>query len=412
MSPSRGSCLMKFHNPNAAARPVGPRSGVVACGVLVLWLALALLGPRSAGAYPQWQFSSGATRCNQCHYAPAGGGLLTSYGRDAVGEQLSTFGGDGSFLHGAARLPSWLALGVDLRGALVDNDVQDPAGPTVAAFPMQADASARVALPGTGLSLSGTLGLRGQVRDPDVLVPDQNYQPISTSQLISREHYLMFQEQATGPYLRIGRFFAPFGLRFAEHILYIERDLGFDELEETYNFSVGVVRPGWELHVTLFAPDFIRHIGSNENGAAAYFERRLADDSAALAGQIRVAAAPGVTRLMVGTVGKAYVERLRALFFAEVDGVQLLFDDPSAGVRRQVVSAAGVSLFPVTGIMTTLLAERNQLDVELPNSWSAATALVNWFPYAHFEIQLMGRWQLPSGGDVAKTLFLQVHYFL
>ena len=114
---------------------------------------------------------------------------------------------------------------------------------------MQADLSARVALP-AGFSLEAVGGLRGQVREPDLLVPIQNYQPVSTSQLISREHYLMWEPEAVGPYLRVGRFFAPYGLRMAEHILYINRDLGFDELEETYNVSGGFVYPNAELHLT------------------------------------------------------------------------------------------------------------------------------------------------------------------
>jgi hypothetical protein len=375
---------------------------------LTLWL----LVHGRARAYPQWQLSTGAERCNQCHYAPAGGGLLTSYGRQAAGDDLSTFGGDGAFLHGAVALPSWLALGGDVRGALVDHEVQDPAGPTVAAFPMQADASARVAIPGTGLSLNGIVGFRGQTRDPDVLVPVQNYQPISTSRFISREHYLLLQPETLGPYLRLGRFYAPFGLRLAEHTLYIRRDLGFDQLREGYTFSVGVVQAEWETHLSLFAPDFVRHIGSDETGAAAYFEHRLLGGSTALAAQAKVGESPGVTRLVLGGVAKGYVERVRTLAFLEIDGVQLAFSDPAVAARRQIVSAAGLTWLPVPGIVATLLGERNQLDVQFPNAWTAATALFSWFPYAHCEVQLMGRLQFPTGGEAAKTLFAQLHYFL
>jgi hypothetical protein len=385
-----------------------PRLPIAAVVATLIWLALG--GP--ARAYPQWQLSTGAARCNQCHYAPAGGGLLTSYGRDAAGEELSSFGGNGELLHGAVPLPGWLALGGDLRGAFVVNDVQDPKGPTVAAFPMQADASARVAVPFAGLSLNGTIGLRGQVRDPDILVPIQNYQPVSTSQLISREHYLMLQPQALGPYLRLGRFFAPFGLRLAEHTLYIRRDLGLDLLQETYNFSIGVVEPAWELHLTLFAPDFIRHIGSDENGFAAYFERRVADDREALAGQMRAGVSPGVTRLIVGAVGKAYVERLATLFMAELDGVRLTFDDPALGARGQLVGLAGFTVFPARGVMLTVLGERNQADLAFADAWTAGNLFVNWFPYAHVELQAVARVQLPTGGDAISTLLIQLHYFL
>jgi hypothetical protein len=365
-----------------------------------------------AWGYPQWQLSTGAARCNQCHYAPAGGGLLTSYGRDAVGDQLSTFGGNGAFLHGAVPVPSWLAVGGDLRGAFVDHAVQDPNGATVAVFPMQADASARLSIPGTGLSGVGTIGLRGQVRDPNLLVPIQNYQPISTSRLISREHYLMFQPEVIGTYLRVGRFFAPFGLRVAEHNLYVRRDLGFDQLRETYNFSAGIVQDSWEAHVTVFAPDFLRHIGSDEHGAAAYSEFRVAEGTAAIAGQARIAVGPGATRFIFGAVGKAYLERARTLFFTEVNLVHQVFDDPGVRTRRQAVGAAGVTILPLPSLPVTLLGERNQIDIGIPDAWTAANVLVNWFPYAHCEAQLVGRLQFPSGGDVAKTLFFQVHYFL
>jgi len=382
--------------------------------VLPAVVALAVLGlaEAAAHAYPQWQLSSGATRCNQCHYAPGGGGLINSYGRDASGEELSTFETDGAFLHGVVRLPSWLALGGDFRGAYVSNDVQDPSGSSSALFPMQADLRARVALP-AGFSVAASGGLRGQVRDPGVMVPIQNYQPTSTSQLISREHYIMWQPQAVGAYLRAGRFYAPFGLRLAEHIFNINRDLGFDELQETYNLSGGFIFPAWELHLTAFAPDFVRHIGSEEKGAAAYYERRLLGDRLAVAGQARLASGPGATRFTLGALAKGYIEPLRTLLLAEVDSVQIIFDDPTVGTRSQIVAAGGFAVLPARGVVVTVIGERTQIDVQVRDDyWAAGTALVNWFPAAHLEVQLMGRLQFPSGGDVAKTFFAQLHYYL
>lgn len=374
--------------------------------------ALFWLGPqRRAHAYPQWQLSTGSVRCNQCHYAPGGGGLINSWGRDADGE-LSSFGGSGDFLHGAVTLPAWLAIGGDFRGGFVDQDVQDPAGNTVAVFPMQIDLAARVALP-YGFSVSGIVGVRDQVRTPDVLVPDQNFQPVSTSQLISREHYLMWQPQALGPYLRAGRFYAPYGLRMAEHILYVNRDLGFDELQETYNVSGGIIEEHQELHLTAFAPDFVRQIGSNEKGFAGYLETRFRDDTIAVAAQGRVAISPGVQKAMGGLVGKFYVEPFRTMFMGEIDVVNRTFTELGDTNRVQVVGAAGLTVFPARGVLITALAERNQVDVQVDDAaWTAGTFLVNWFPYAHVELQLMERIQQPSGGTLANTLFLQLHYFL
>jgi hypothetical protein len=38
--------------------------------------------------------------------------------------------------------------------------------------------------------------------------------------------------------------------------------------------------------------------------------------------------------------------------------------------------------------------------------------LLGWFPYAHVELQVMGRLDFPTGTPAAKTLFAQLHYFL
>src|SRR5262245_45760509 len=115
----------------------------IALAGLAAIAALVVATEGTAKAYPQWQLTTGAVRCNECHYGPAGGGLINNYGRDAIGEQLSTFEGDGALLHGKVSPPPWLAIGGDFRGAFVANGVQDPNGGTVAAFPMEADVGAR-----------------------------------------------------------------------------------------------------------------------------------------------------------------------------------------------------------------------------------------------------------------------------
>ncbi len=325
----------------------------------VAGLAALALREAPAQAYPQWQLLAGSARCNQCHYAPAGGGLINSYGRDAAGEDLSTFGGNGALLHGTLPMPSWLAVGGDGRGAFVANDVQDPDGAKDSFFPMQADLYARFAIPG-GVSI-----------------------------------------YATG------------GLRLAEHITYVRRDLGFNQLEESYNLSAGAVYEAWELHATLFGPDVIRHIGSDEKGLAVYFERRLLADRLALAAQTRIASGPGMTRFIFGGVGKFWVPPARTMLVAEVNAVQMLFDSDALGTRGQLVAAAGAVVTPLRGLLITALGERNQRDLQVRDTaTNATTLLLNWFPYAHAEVQMMGRLQFPSGGATAKTFLIQIHYYL
>ncbi len=379
---------------------------------LFVLAGFALSPTGTAQAYPQWQFSTGATRCNQCHFAPGGGGLLTNYGRDAVGEELSTFPGNAGFLYDSIKLPSALVLGGDFRGAFVAQDVNESSGTRTAAFPMQADLQARVTI-WDGLSITASGGLRGQKRANAQDVPFQNYQPISTSRLVSREHYISWQplRGGQGTYLRAGRYYAPFGLRLAEHITYIRRDLGFNQLEETYNLSEGYVTNTWEGHLTVFAPDFARHIGSNQAGLAGYVERRVFAETGSVAAQARYASGPGASRMTVGGVAKYYWAPGRALLMAEGNLVNWAVDNGIS--RNQFVGAAGVAVLPCRGVMVTLLGERNQEDLAVrPAAWNAATGLLSWFPLPHVELQMMGRLQFPGAATSAKTFLFQIHYFL
>jgi hypothetical protein len=369
-----------------------------------------LLSGAAAQAYPHWQFSAGVSRCNVCHYAPGGGGLLNGYGRDAAGEDLSTFEGEGAFLHGVLPMPPWLAVGGDLRGAYAAQEVGDINGSKHSFFPMQADLQVRGALP-EGFSVYASAGLRGQVRPNEDLVPLQNYQPISASRLISREHWLMWQPAGQGPYVRAGRFYAPFGLRLAEHLTYVRRDLGFDLLRESYNLSGGFISDAWEVHATAFVPDYLRRIGSEETGGAVYFEHRTGQRNGSIAVQGRFARTRSISRLTGGVVGRYYFDLARTLWFVEANLVGLMPEHVAGGV--QLVGAAGASFLPIRGCVLTVLAERSQTDVRVRNAaWNAYNALLGWFPAPHTELQLVGRLQHPEGGDLAKTLLLQAHYFL
>src|SRR3954471_18782816 len=197
------------------------RRSSIAVAIVV---ALTLLGrSRPASAYPQFQFSSGTTRCGQCHYSPSGGTLISSWGRDEAGDTIS-LGGDGSFLHGVWAPPAWLALGADIRLAGLRNDVGGADSPEVAFFPMQADLYTRFAY--DAFSLNVTLGARGVVRPPDASLAGRSSDV--GQRMMSREHYLMWRPSATGPYVRVGRYFSPYGLRFVEHIFFVRANTGYN----------------------------------------------------------------------------------------------------------------------------------------------------------------------------------------
>jgi hypothetical protein len=386
------------------------RFGITALlGVIVL-----VAGARDAAAYPQFQFSSGTNRCSQCHYAPAGGGLLTSWGRDESADTIS-LGGDGAFLHGLVSTPSWLGVGGDFRYAFMQNDVGSPSGPEDAAFPMQADLYGRAAL-GEAWSVNATIGVRGIVR------PEGSRLSGIGDQLMSREHYLMWRPSATGPYARVGRFFAPYGLRFVEHVYFVRRYTGFDLYQETYNASAGYVADEWEAHATLFAPvpqaapEFFGGVAPQQYGFAGYAEKRIAKMSA-LAGQLRIAVGSLQSTYQVGGVGKLWIEGAKILFLGEGDLIRQEYAaNPTFG-QNQWVSYLGANFYPMRGLMASLAYERFQEDLHVSTTGrNAYDVQVNFFPWAHCEVLLLGRYQLTGNGSTdggtASLLMLQLHYYL
>jgi hypothetical protein len=372
--------------------------------------AAALLGASAAQAYPQWQFSSGTGRCNQCHFAPAGGGLINSHGRDASGDDLSTWKGDGGFMHGKVALPDALAIGFDGRYAALRQDVGEKVGGKLAQFPMQADLEVRLAF-SDAVSLYVVGGYRGQARTEDEPEGAGAAMPAGGSRYISREHWLMWRQGPTGAYVRVGRFYAPYGLRLAEHYTYIRRDNGFNLLQESYNVSGGVVESGWELHLTGFGPDFVREIGSQDKGGAGMFELRLGDASA-LGVDTRIAVGPDAKKYTGGLFAKTYVEAAKALLQGQVDIAQNV---PNSGVinTQSMTAYLGLTFFPVRGLWITPFGERLQTSLAVKDTGTNAGGLqLNWFPYPHFEVTFMGRAQLPAGQGTSTTALFFVHYYL
>lgn len=366
--------------------------------------AIVVGGAGSARAYPAFQLSTGAKRCNQCHVAPAGGGLLSGYGRDESADTVSR-GGDGRVLHGLFEPPDWLAFGGDFRVAGLVNatgSADAPGGgmavasPQLAAFPMQSDLYVQAKWRSVSVHL--TLGLRGAVRRTEV-------EPISL--VVSREHFVMWRAAQQGPYVRIGRFFAPFGLRLAEHPVWVRRTLGFHTLEETYNVSGGAVKNEWELHATAFTYDPLRPVVQRARGGSLLGERRVGD-ALALGAQARVAIESDESRRIGGGYLKWWLEGPRLMLMAEADYVHHTISGVDYA-NHQLAAYAGLTWFPVQGLLATVAGERFDEDLhDTRATRHAASAHLQWFPRAHFEASLYGRATNTDG----KLLMLQLHYYL
>ncbi len=365
---------------------------------LILVVIGLLVWSGRADAYPQFQLSTGNDTCKQCHFAPGGGGLINEYGRDEAGSTLSWKEGNGGFLHGAWTPPASLQLGADFRlaggvrkAAAVD---AEPIG-----FPMQTEIYVR---PKVGpVSLYVNAGLR-VVRE--TIGPG------------SREHYLMYENEDAGWYVRAGRFFPVYGIRTQDHTSYARRHLGMYVYEEPYGAAWGKYMASSELHVSAFvrSPDMLGT--GRDNGLAAYYERRNEDATTAYAFQARLTASDTDRRGWLGHVFKHWLDGPGLMVLGEVDlGVQSFPTGPGATPRMQAMGYAGVTWMKKQGLMVGAVAQVFDPDVTLnDSSREAVEANVQWFPYPHFEAHLLTRYETQALelGDGGFLVLGQLHYYL
>lgn len=328
------------------------------------------------------------------------GGLINDFGRDEAGSTISR-GGDGRFLHGAWTPPPWFELGLDVRGAGAlkyrEGDRQ------LLAFPMQADLYIRAG--GEHISFTMTAGLRGGARDP---------QPPLVERLASREHYLMY-ERDSGFYVRAGRFFPIYGIRTQDHTAYIRRYLGFHTLEEPYGLGGGQFGENWEAHISAFVARPIEFLGAGvkANGVAGYYERRFLDDTAAIAGQARLAVSPTDARVSAGVVGKRWMPGPEVMVLAQLDLQRQSFADNAGPTRYQLAGYLGATKFVSKGVMVGATLHHWQPDLRLNSLRDAVEVNVQYFPLAHVEFHLLTRVSGEGSFNRPQLLsFLQLHYYL
>ncbi|MEZ4365972.1 MAG: hypothetical protein R2939_06750 [Kofleriaceae bacterium] len=367
----------------------------------LLVLGLVLATARVAEAYPQFQLD-GSQACVDCHVAPAGGGLLTDFGR-LFAEDLSADDGDESFLGGRWTPPDWLAMSGDVRLAVGASGRGDY-GPAIAPvfIPMQAEVNASANV-GAGFSLAATTGLRGGLGAGNVL-----------SLFQVREHYVMWRpsDDGRGVYARAGRYMAPYGLRLAEHPAYTRRYAGTNLFSETYGVSVGYVGAAGEVHATGFVHDVLRDPVEPGDGAALLVEARLGGQ-VALGASGRTATSDLEARHQAGVHAKVFLPSVHTLVQGEVYGIRQTFE---VGPDRDQVAGYLMGSHRRGAWMYSLAVGHYDEDVDVGGlDRDAVDANVHWFPWAHWEFVVTARTQLLGWGDGGPTSgygLVQAHYRL
>jgi hypothetical protein len=332
---------------------------------------------------------------------------LTPWGHEENGDTLAR-GGDGRFLHGAVTLPESLVLGGHVRLAALVNDVGSTGGPDVAAFPMQLDLEVGVTT-GSWLVV-GVVGMRGRARSgaPTSTTSSASsmFEPGLASWVISREHYAMWRPDTEGPYVRGGRFAAPYGLRLADHTAYVRRYLGFNLLEEGYGLGGGWTAGSVEAHATAFVQQ--PHDGA-VLGAAAMVEA-APGEKFIIGGSARVTGAD-TTRLQAGIHGKLWLEAAKLLVQAQTDVARELFDGP--GDRWQLAAYVGPVVIPARGIYVGLAYQAFAEDLGVHAVLrQGVDGWLSFLPIAHVEVMVSGRAQRIGPAERALTAMLQLHYHL
>ncbi len=251
----------------------------IRCGQLCLLVQFAILalGTTKAFAFPE-MIRHGYVNCTACHVSPAGGGVLTPYGRGLSAELLSTWGteSEAQFLHGAFSkknsvpknsneletisspqlIQDWLQIGGDIRSLQYHyENSQVKMGQWIN---MQAmiEASAHVGKWTANLAV-------GQLDSND------HWSGNGT------QYYLMNQLNETLS-VRAGRFTPQFGLNIPEHISPPRANLGFGANSERNSLELQLADEIWSLAATYSEAPLI-HQNPGEKALALKIERVFSD---------------------------------------------------------------------------------------------------------------------------------------
>lgn len=383
----------------------GRARGVPGAIAIVVGVALAVLVgvPGRAAAYPQLLSPDDPT-CTSCHLSPAGGNLLNENGL-MVAEAGSQLGTAPEFFYGKVPTPDWLALGGDFRAST--GFISTPEK-VLATFPMQLELY--------GAATFGQLSVHANVGGR----PAQEGHPATG--VGSREHYVMWQQQAggtAGAYVRAGRFMPVIGLRLAEHTAYTRRHGGTPLFADTYGVHAAYVTPSVEAHLTGFVEDPLIDPVDHSNGIAAYAEVQVSD-ALRLGGLGMVQDTEDDKKVRAGVTGRLYLSGPQLLLQGELQFVNQLIDttptNPAGGAPKQLVGYLLASRKLTDYVLVDLGLGHFDANLRIADvDRDAVDVNVHYFLTSHVEVALNTRLQtigFTDGGPTSGYALVQLHYRL
>jgi hypothetical protein len=341
----------------------------------------------------------GYVNCTSCHVSPAGGGVLTPYGREISRELLSTWGSEkeSEFLYGAfseKEAPEWLRAGGDARAVQV---LQDNSRIQKADFiPMQADLE---------------IGVDEKTVAAVVSVGVRSYGSASTrdlNQFFSRRHYILIRTSEENS-VRIGKFMKNFGLNLADHIVSFRRGLGWDYGTESYNLEYAHLGERVSYYLSLVSDDPEEAGIQRENGFAGTLHYSFWDNSK-VGFSYFYGRSQGSSRDVFGPYWILSFSP-KVFWMSEFDW-QL--KNPSNDSRSSGYAAfSRLGYEPTKGIIPFLQFERTLLDTtSTAQLRDAVSAGLQWFPRPHWEFQgLASQVRSAEPQDLTWYYWLMGHFY-
>jgi len=321
----------------------------------------------------------GYVNCTACHLSPAGGGVMTPYGRELSRAIMSSWGVKNEQYFAYNAIPTLsksdkILVGAFVRGLQAIRE--DKQATEARAILMQADVD--VAYNEKDWAVLGSVG-RQEIRSGLK----------SDSHLFSRRHFALYRVNSIHNF-RAGKFLPFYGLNDSNHQLYVRKYLGFGFDTESYNFEYSYLGENLNIFLTTKYGNFKDKYSQNkEGGVSASMSYFFGDKQ---------------------KVGLSYYWGTEDRFKRDAYGVwgifsfhpkiftlhELDFQDKkikASGLKQNgFVTSNKLNYEPMRGLITFLSYDLANLNPASPSSRKFAYgAGVQFFPRPHFEIN--SSWQ-------------------
>ncbi len=342
----------------------------------------------------------GYTNCMACHVSPAGGNLLTDYGRSLSKELMSTWGWKDSEkpLFGAIKNTKWIQVGGDYRR--IQTHFENDRIERGSNFEMQRNLEFGI---GTQeLKVVAALGAQGGPEG----TPDK-------SEFISERHYVLALI-SEGTYVRAGKFRLNIGLNDPNHTRVTKAPLGFGSNSESYILEVNKFSENFEYTLSAELGDFDPASTQVSEQSLSFKYSHYLYEKNKLGLSLYYGVRNEQTRSLLGLDG------VFSLFKSGVFKFETFYERSHVKTRADqdkdlIAHTMTLGHQTFKGFMPYLVSEFLQRDLSESTSLQGAYGVgVQWLPISHFDFQVEYKKQFNRSASVSRSDLAWIigHFYL